>query len=245
LGTLLPFLFLADYWMQHPALFVATGLTLALGFGFGFVRLLLRYTTQMRQVRASERVRAPDAFEADDAYVSRRRLFGLPLLHVRYGVPATDAGPARGWIAIGDRAVGGLFAMGAVAIAPISIGAVSVGLISIGSVSIGLLSLGTIAFGGLCLGAIAVGWFGIGGVALAWRAAVAGLGGAHDYAWGGHVVAEHANDLAAGEYLMQHHTEALFQGLFAVTIVVSIFAAAGWAWLQRWRRRRQPSSFRS
>ena len=76
-------------------------------------------------------------------YKSRWTLLGLPLLHVNIGLsPEARAPTARGWIAIGAKAYGILFACGGIA----------VGMISVGGFSVGLL-----AWGGFALGAVAWG----------------------------------------------------------------------------------------
>ena len=77
-------------------------------------------------------------------YRSRRTLFGLPLVHINYGVGFHRA---KGIIAIGNIATG-----------LIAIGGLSVGLLSLGGVSLGLLlSLGGLAIGGAAAGGVAVG----------------------------------------------------------------------------------------
>lgn len=83
-------------------------------------------------------------------YRSRRTLFGLPLVHINYGVGFHRA---KGIIAIGNIAAG-----------LIAIGGLSVGLLSLGGVSLGLLlSLGGLAIGGVASGGGAVGLLAIGG----------------------------------------------------------------------------------
>lgn len=105
--------------------------------------------------------------------------------------------PAKGWIAIGDRAHGILFAAGGVAVGAISLGGVSFGLISIGGLSIGAISLGGIALGIYAGGGGAIGYVAVGGGAVALHAAFGGLAIARDYAFGALAIAAHANDAAA------------------------------------------------
>ena len=116
-------------------------------------------------------------------YRSSTRFLGLPLVHIATGT-VTDGryrrGVATAWFAIGDIAIGVLFACGGVAFGGISLGGAAVGLLPIGGVALGLL-----AVGGLGLGLVAVG-----GAAFAWYAAVGGLAVAHDYAIGGVAVAQ-------------------------------------------------------
>lgn len=72
-------------------------------------------------------------------YTSRRKLFGLPLVSIRFG---RDRHPSRYTLAVGIIAVGNF----------------SVGLVSIGMISLGVLSLGMIAFGLAALGVVSLGW---------------------------------------------------------------------------------------
>ena len=165
---------------------------------------------------------------------SRWSFLGLPLVDVNFSSPngesldpkalvsALSAGKpnrARGWIALGDRAQGILFACGNVAIGGIAIGGVSAGVVAIGGAAVGLVSvgggaLGALAIGGMAVGAVAcgggavggwvfgglaLGWMAWGGLAIAWRAAMGGLACAHDLAVGGMAIAAHANDAVARE----------------------------------------------
>jgi hypothetical protein len=84
-------------------------------------------------------------------------------------------GVATAWFAVGDIAVGVLFACGGVALGGLCVGGVAFGLVPLGGLALGALSIG-----GLALGAVAVG-----GAAVAWYAAVGGLAVAGEYAIGG------------------------------------------------------------
>ncbi len=85
-------------------------------------------------------------------YRSRAMLFGLPLVHIIYGPSwLTGLRPARGIVAIGFLALGGI----------------SLGLISVGGISLGLLfALGGMAGGGVAIGGVAAGYIALGGVAI-------------------------------------------------------------------------------
>jgi RNA polymerase sigma factor (sigma-70 family) len=110
-------------------------------------------------------------------YRSRLSFLGLPLLHVRLG-DRFDLlrGPVKAWIAFGGiHAVGGLFASGALAVAPISIGLCAIGLIPIGGITLGLFSHGALSFGALSCGGVALGFWSLGGCAFAWRVAQGGV----------------------------------------------------------------------
>jgi len=73
-------------------------------------------------------------------YRSPQTLLGLPLVHVRFN--GQMSGPAaKGWIAIGTKAYGILFACGGFAVGTISWGATAIGLIGLGGVGLGLLAL--------------------------------------------------------------------------------------------------------
>ena len=89
---------------------------------------------------------------------SKRRLFGLPLLHITGGIdPETGKWrEAHGFVAVGGRARG-VFAFGVVARGCFAFGGVAMGLVAFGGMGLGLVS-----FGGLALG-----WHGIGAIVLA------------------------------------------------------------------------------
>jgi hypothetical protein len=110
-------------------------------------------------------------------YRSSASFLGLPLVHIATGALVHGRyrrGVATGWFAVGDIAIGVLFACGGVALGGISLGGAALGLVPIGGVAFGLLALG-----GLALGIVAVG-----GAALAWYAAIGGLAVAQHYAIG-------------------------------------------------------------
>jgi predicted Ser/Thr protein kinase len=111
-------------------------------------------------------------------YESPRKLFGLPLLHIAFGLdPKTGRRRvARGVIAIGESAVGvlafggmarGVFAFGGCAFGLITLGGVAVGLVSLGGMALALLlAIGGMAVGGIAWGGAAIGWLAMGGYAL-------------------------------------------------------------------------------
>jgi zinc protease len=156
-------------------------------------------------------------------WTSPMRLLGLPLVEIRFAGPQLSADEmlwkrrrlvARGWIAIGDRAFGVIFALGNVAVGSVAVGGVfSAGLLALGSISVGGLALGAfglgiVGIGGLgsglfAFGGIAVGWFALGGCAAAWKAAKGGVAWAHDFAVGASATAAHANDQAARDFIEQ------------------------------------------
>ena len=86
-------------------------------------------------------------------YSSKRRLFGLPLVDIRF---SHDRHPCRENTAVGVLAIGN-FAVGVV-----SIGLLSAGVISVGMVTLGLLALGMVAVGGLAVGMTTLGVLSLG-----------------------------------------------------------------------------------
>jgi len=120
-------------------------------------------------------------------YRSERELFGLPLVHIVYGLgvnPLTGRiRVAKGIIAIGNIAVGGL-AIGGLSLGVVSFGGLALGLAAFGGMAIGLL---------LALGGMAVGFIAIGGGALGCYA----LGGG---AWGTHALGGNVQDHQAVEF---------------------------------------------
>jgi hypothetical protein len=149
-------------------------------------------------------------------WTSRWRFLGLPLIDIQVSNPSTAELPesrrnaARGWLAIGDRAVGviavggaafGGIAIGGLGVGGVVVGGVGLGLISLCGVSGGMFCLGGIALGFAAVGGLALGWLASGGVAIAWQAAQGGLAVAQHFAVGGLAIAAHANDAAAQAYV--------------------------------------------
>lgn len=101
-------------------------------------------------------------------YKSQRTIFGMPLVHIVYG-PAWAGGlkPARGFIAIGNIAIGvvavGGFALGLFTLAGIGLGFICIAGIAFGiGAGIGGIATGYYALGGLAVGVYAIGGLGIG-----------------------------------------------------------------------------------
>ena len=105
-------------------------------------------------------------------YKSKRTLFGLPLVHIRFGDRGT--GLAKGVLAIGNYAVG-IFAIGGFSLGLVSIGGLSLGLLfALGGCALGGLAIGGLAIGLMALGGAAVGLFAMGGGAFGVYAAGGG-----------------------------------------------------------------------
>ena len=104
----------------------------------------------------------PYSFE----YKSSKTVLGMPLVHIVYG-PTWAGGlkPARGFIAIGNIAIG-----------VIAIGGFAVGLFTLAGIGLGFICIAGMAFGiGAGLGGIATGYYAVGGLAIGVYA-VGGLG---------------------------------------------------------------------
>jgi len=135
-------------------------------------------------------------------YRSKMELFGLPLVHIRIGDRFDMLkNPVKGWIAMGNHAVGGLFAFGGVAVAPFSLGGLPIGLLSFGGITFGLIALGGLSFGAWTFGAIAVGWQSFGAIAISWNAAVGNFALAHNFAVGNIAHAVQANNDIANQFV--------------------------------------------
>jgi RNA polymerase sigma factor (sigma-70 family) len=135
-------------------------------------------------------------------YRSRWHLFGLPLVHICIGDRfAILKKPVTAWIAVGDCAVGGLFAFGGVAMAPLSIGGCAIGLLPFGGLAAGILTLGGLGLGVWTFGGCAIGWQALGGCAIAWKASLGGISFAHDFAMGGIAQAAQANNEMAKQFI--------------------------------------------
>jgi hypothetical protein len=135
-------------------------------------------------------------------YRSRATFLGLPLVHARIGGGLlVQKDPVKAWIAIGDTAIGGLFAFGGLAVAPFSIGGCAIGLVPFGGMAVGVAALGGFALGAWSFGGLAVGWQAFGACALAWNAAAGGVAIAHDFALGQSAHALQANNAVAQSFI--------------------------------------------
>jgi RNA polymerase sigma factor (sigma-70 family) len=156
-------------------------------------------------------------------YRSQTSLFGLPLVHIRVGDRfALLKGPVKAWVAIGNSAIGGLFALGGQAMAPLSIGGFSVGIISLGGIGVGTFALGGIALGVWTLfGGLTAGWQAAGScIAIGWRSAAGDFAVARDFAVGGFAHAAQANNDAARQFIES-----------SVSFRLSEFINNHWLWL--------------
>ncbi|HUC86297.1 MAG TPA: hypothetical protein VL970_13955, partial [Candidatus Acidoferrales bacterium] len=128
-------------------------------------------------------------------YRSATSFCGLPLVHICIGDRfAALRPPTTAWIAVGERAVGGLIAFGGLALAPLSIGGLGIGIVSFSGLAAGIFAFGGFALGGWAVGGAALGWQAYGGCALAWNGASGGIALARDYALGVFAQAAQANN---------------------------------------------------
>jgi RNA polymerase sigma factor (sigma-70 family) len=242
-GALLALILPRHFWFTYPRTLVSLGALVSLTYSAWLTAMLARYTRETRLVRAEAEAQQPELFSPrgrrSTEYRSRATLLGLPILHIRYAPPHEADGPALGWIAIGDRAVGVLFALGALAAGGVSVGSVSVGVVAVGGVSLGLVSLGGVAFGLLAFGSLALGVVAMGAFSIGWTGSAGAVAVARHFAVGGLAIARHPNDGAARAFASDHHLAAVFYSLLALVFVLAVVPTAFVAW--RTRRRSDSS----
>jgi RNA polymerase sigma factor (sigma-70 family) len=196
-----------DLLQWHPALFGAAVISFIVIYAAfmigGMVWTWRRQRSIMQRAAfAGDSVSArPPGEWALPQYERRSNLviLGLPLYHIRIGSHANaKQNLVKAWFAAGDRAIGGIFAFGALAIAPISFGGLAVGILPFGGLSLGVLALGGFAIGPWAVGGLAVGVQASGAVVVGWTAACGNMAIAHDFAVGeSAALALHANDTTA------------------------------------------------
>jgi RNA polymerase sigma factor (sigma-70 family) len=172
---------------NNPALFWSMLIGLAVTY-IGAILALTVWSMRARRelCRKSNETTTRPGWE----YRTRCEFLGLPLIHIRVGggVPAQKRA-VKAWIAMG-----GLFAFGGIAVAPVSMGGCALGLLPFGGCAIGLLALGGLSIGVWSFGGLALGWQAYGGFAIAWSAAMGGAAIARDWALGGVAQAAQANN---------------------------------------------------
>ncbi len=231
------FILTRAWWSAEPTAAVLLANAVSLGFGAWLAAAIVRGTPVMRALHADELARAGVPAAADPRYYEYRSatmLLGLPLIHMRLGVPPPGAGPARGWIAIGDVAYGVLFAMGNIAVGGIALGVVSAGVLTVGGVAVGVVPIASVAVGWLALGGAAYAQFAIGGLALGLEGAAGGMAVAHTFAAGGFAQALHANDEIAHAMVRDWLPGLTFPLLLLAMAALSIIPTAWYA--RRMRR---------
>ncbi|MFC3123156.1 sigma-70 family RNA polymerase sigma factor [Agaribacter flavus] len=224
---------LAMSWPEYTHVALVLSQILTFSFLISYLVLTFKMVTGTRKLRAFERQNNAHAFtQTDDEnfqkkreYKSVIRLAGIPLIHIRFGMPEEGDTPVNAWIAGGELAFGRLIAWGGVAVAPISVGIVSLGVISIGAVSIGLLSLGTITLGLIGFGASAIAYKAYASLsALGWQSAFSNAFSiANEAAIGPISQAKHVNSELAAELtninvFAQHYSWILL--LMSIAVIV-------------------------
>lgn len=123
---------------------------------------------------------APSKVEYE--YISPKRLWGMPLVHIHIGIGAYRA---KGIFSVGMLSSGivsvGLLSTGVVSAGLLSIGVfafgmIALGLAAVGGVAAGVLAIAGIAAGLFAIGGISLGMFAIGGIATASHVAIGGFG---------------------------------------------------------------------
>jgi RNA polymerase sigma factor (sigma-70 family) len=194
-----------DMIKAHSSLFVVSVIGLALAYAICIVTISIWSWRKRRELRAENGVVKITTAKPVREYRSALCLLGLPLVHIRIGGGfSSRQKPVKAWIAIGDCAIGGLFAFGGMAIAPFSMGGLAIGLLPFGGSSVGLLALGGFSIGVWSFGGLALGWQSFGGCAIAWNAAVGGAAVAYDFALGGIAQAAQANNEIATQFIQSN-----------------------------------------
>lgn len=202
LAFLALFLFGKKFIHTHPIGVAATVTGVFAAYVLATVFMARWFNSKMRQYRAEHAgpgtgASAKSAWE----YRSRLELLGLPLIHIRLNDPNGLCSPVKAWIAAGNFAIGGLFAFGSVAVAPVSIGALAIGVMPWGGLALGVFAIGGLAVGGWAFGGLAFGWQAFGGFAIALNAAQGALAIARDFALGSVARAAQANNDAAAQFM--------------------------------------------
>lgn len=205
---------------------------LVIAFAVSYFIIVTKMFKAMKLLREQERIFQPDAFQHESdhpkakqrEYKSKFSFFGVPLVHIRFGVQEAGDKPTLGWISGGSYAHGLLFAWGGVAIAPISVGIISIGLFSIGAVGIGVMGIGTVAIGLIGFGASSIAIKAYGGMsALGWQSAFSnGFSIAKNAAIGPVSLAEHTNNDTAAELVNLPILADYYYGILAIITVLVI-----------------------
>jgi RNA polymerase sigma factor (sigma-70 family) len=192
--------------LTHPALYSALVIMIVVSWVPLVASLLLWAKQRFGAENNAAFLPGPtqEVFQKGPAFEFRTgaSFLGLPLIHIRFGGAwAVRQTPVKGWIAVGDIAFGGIFALGAVAVAPVCLGGLSLGGIVFAGFGAGLVCYAGFGVGVWALGGLVAGLVSIGGCAVGWKAAVGGIAIAHELAQGGVAVALHANDSVATDYI--------------------------------------------
>lgn len=208
---------------------------LVIGFVLSYFYLVKKMFSAIQNLRARERIFEPEAFARDvdqDAskreYKSKFSLFGVPFIHMQFGMPEKDDKPAFGWIAGGSIAHGLLFAWGGVSIAPIAVGIISVGFVSVGAIGLGVLTVGAVAIGVLGFGSSAIAYKAYASLtSVGWESAFSnGFSIAVDSAIAPFAYAQHINNDIAAQTMNLSAFGASYQWILAAVAFFVIVPAA-------------------
>jgi RNA polymerase sigma factor (sigma-70 family) len=233
----------------HELLFTSLIIGLVLAFTFVVFAHGIWSLRTRRRFAAELAAKGVTAIPARPAweYRSKFTFLGLPCIHIRIGGGLTGSGaPVRAWIAAGDCALGGLFAFGGIAIAPVSIGGLALGLLPFGGCAAGVLALGGFSLGVWAFGGLAFGWQVFGGCALGWNAALGGVAIAHDFALGGIAQAAQANNEIAAQAMQSspffRYAPLAFRYLVWLNLLWIVPLLVWWQVVARNRRRQEPEN---
>lgn len=210
---------------SHPRVFTAVLLGAANSWIPATALLAIWMRRKLRELNASAPPRSTTTFE----YRSKATFLGLPLVHVRLGSTWASQGDAvKAWVAIADDlAIGGLFAFGGTAVAPLCFGGFALGGIVFGGFGAGILCYAGFGIGCWVVGGMVSGIMAVGGCAFGWKAALGGVAVAQQFASGSVALAAHANDAAANSFLKGN---LFFQNAFLLvtkclwpTLLLSLF----------------------
>jgi RNA polymerase sigma factor (sigma-70 family) len=230
--------------VSHPRFFTGV-LLVALNSWIPATGLLIIWMRRkLRELNGSGGTpRSRNTFE----YRSKASLFGLPLIHIRLGATWASQGDAvKAWIAIADDlAIGGLFAFGGTAIAPICFGGFALGGVVFGGFGAGILCYAGFGIGAWVVGGMVSGIMAVGGCAFGWKAALGGIAIAQQFATGGVALAAHTNDSVANAYIKDN---IFFQNAFVLvtkwlwpTLLLSLVPTF-LIWRATTKKRRQPAT---
>jgi RNA polymerase sigma factor (sigma-70 family) len=189
--------------MSHPRLFTGVLLVVVNGWIPATGLLIIWMRRKLRELNGPTVQRAASRGRTTFEFRSQTRFLGLPLIHVRLGSTWASQGDAvKAWIAIADDlAVGGLFAFGGTAIAPICFGGFALGGLVFGGFGAGILCYAGFGIGGWVVGGMVSGIMAVGGCVFGLKAAMGGIAIAQQFAVGGVALATHANDSLADAFM--------------------------------------------
>lgn len=220
----------------NPGYIAVVSQVLVVGFVVFYTVMTFKMIKKMGALRSAERRRRPDLFASSvdqpdskkREYKSRMSFLGFPLVHVKLAMQEEDESPAVGWIALGHKAYGLLFAWGGIAVAPVSVGIVAGGLVTVGAVGFGLIGMGTVGIGVLGLGAVAIGYKAYSSTSsLGWESAFSpGFSIAKDAAIGPIAYAKEVNNEVAAAMTnlsTVDQTYGIVLGVMALLVIVPVF----------------------